>query len=455
MKRTGRKWRKGIILGGILLLVGCIVWIRMGAMPFGNSELKLGWVEHKNAQAWEARYMHFSGNRKGHLYSAEPLMHVSAKTEKGNLKIVIEDEQGGLLFSQTDIQSGEYDFEVPSRVQVSITAKGHKGSFDIRYRSPQIFLYGEAHAQKKILDRELELWGQYYHEKGMRHLFVEGAYYTAEFLNLWMTSENDDILDDVYADWKGTLGHNPEVKAFYKTIKKQYPETIFHGTDVGHQYESTGKRYLKYLEANGQEDSENYSLAQTAIEQGVRYYKTKDAVYRENTMTQNFISAFERLDGASIMGIYGTAHTNVEGMDYETQSVPCMANQLKTHFGVLLVSEDLTALSKTTDPLRFETLHVGGKDYKALYFGNEDIRTFSDTYISRDFWRLEAAYEDFKNQPTTGDVLPYNNYPMPVEEGQVFVIDYTKRDGSVKRMYYRSDGHLWQGLPSTQEFLIP
>lgn len=45
------------------------------------------------------------------------------------------------------------------------------------------------------------------------------------------------------------------------------------------------------------------------------------------------------------------------------------------------------------------------------------------------------------------DVLPYNNYPMLIETGQVFIIDYTKKDGSIERMYYRSDGNERINLP--------
>lgn len=80
----------------------------------------------------------------------------------------------------------------------------------------------------------------------MRHLFVELSYYTAEFLNIWMQSDNDNILELVYNDWNGTALYNPYTKEFFKNIKNKCPETIFHGTDVGHQYHSTGERFLLY-----------------------------------------------------------------------------------------------------------------------------------------------------------------------------------------------------------------
>jgi hypothetical protein len=235
-------------------------------------------------------------------------------------------------------------------------------------------------------------------------------------------------------------------------LKSQCPETIFHGTDVGHQYNTTGERFLKYLQSNKLEDSEKYLLTKEVIEQGKYYYGHSDDVYRENMMVKNFTREFDKLSGESIMGIYGAAHTGLEAMDY-SNSVPCMANQLKKLYGDNIHSEDLSSLAKDIEPYRVDIIQLGGKDYKALYFGKQDLAGFKD-YAYREFWRLENAYDDFKDRPKTQDVLPYSNYPMLIKTGQVFVIDYAKTDGSVIRKYYRSDGYVWNNWPSTEEFTV-
>ncbi len=54
----------------------------------------------------------------------------------------------------------------------------------------------------------------------------------------------------------------------------------------------------------------------------------------------------------------------------------------------------------------------------------------------------------------TNNGLPYDEYPMLVEEGQVFVIEHTKTDGSVERKYHRSDGFVWNDRLWTVEFLV-
>ena len=65
----------------------------------------------------------------------------------------------------------------------------------------EIYLYGEWHSDSHILDRELEIWGEYY-KKGMRDLFVEYPYTDAQFLNLWMQADDDELLDQQFKDWE-------------------------------------------------------------------------------------------------------------------------------------------------------------------------------------------------------------------------------------------------------------
>ena len=130
-----------------------------------------------------------------------------------------------------------------------------------------------------------------------------------------------------------------------------------------------------------------------------------------------------------------------------------MATQLKERYGDCVHSEDLTWIAKDIAPLRTDSITINDTEFIGLYFGKQDI-SFLEGYVSRDFWRLEDSYEMFKDMPTIGDVLPYDNYPMLIETEQVFVIDYTKTDGSIIRMYYRSDGNEYNGSPTTEGFKI-
>jgi len=113
---------------------------------------------------------------------------------------------------------------------------------------------------------------------------------------------------------------------------------------VGHQYSTTGQKYLDWLTQNGQEDSENYRLASENIEQGKQFYEAGDLVYREEKMVDNFKREIAGVDGESVMGIYGGAHLGgtVSGTD-----IPAMASQLKElyekeYHGILLLATEMT-----------------------------------------------------------------------------------------------------------------
>lgn len=319
--------------------------------------------------------------------------------------------------------------------------------------SGQIYLYGEQHGSRPIYEKELELWKQYYENDQMRHLFVEMSYYSAEFLNQWMQAEDDTILLELFADWEGTASDTEDNLEFLRAIKAECPETVFHGFDVGHQYETTGQRFLAQLEDDGKSNSEEYRLALDNAEQGAYYYSTASSPinpYREMKMAENFIREYENLDREPIMGICGSAHIQ-ESFQTENGPIDSMGFRLKERYGDMLLTEDLSGLAKDIPAVRTETLTAAGKKYEASFFGTQDLTGFFPDYVSRDFWRLENAYEDFKDLPKNGQVLPYSNYPMQIETGQVFVVDYTKTDGSVERHYYRSDGRMWNKEACTEE----
>ena len=315
----------------------------------------------------------------------------------------------------------------------------------------QIYLCGETHATEDHIQRELALWNDLY-QQGVRHLFVELPSYAASYLNLWMKADDDSILDRLYQEWSGTAMDSPVTRTFYQTIKAQYPETVFHGFDVGHQYNTTGNRYRLRLILSGQMGSADWALTQDTIRQGKTYYQTQDNAFRENQMAANLISAFEALpDGTSIMVITGSAHSNLYGMDV-SGTVPCLANQLRQAYGSALTAWNYSAALDYTRSGQTASIRMNGQLYSVVCLADQDLSALLPGYRSRTFWLVSDAYEAVKNLPLTGDVLPYNNYPCSVQPGQVFVLDYALSDGSALRLFYRADGTSYQGAPTTVGF---
>lgn len=205
-----------------------------------------------------------------------------------------------------------------------------------------IYLYGEAHGYKKCYDTEFEQWCKFYKE-GCRNLFVELPFYSAGFLNVWMKADSDELLDQWFEEINGTLSGNEYYKEFLREIKNDCPDTVFYGTDVGHQSDTTGARYLKYLEDNGLENSESYILAKECIRQGEEYRNEHTgqsgmSALRENYMVSNFIDAYTRCGGGKIMGIYGSYHTDPENVDL-------MAGRLKARYGDIIGSVKVSDLA--------------------------------------------------------------------------------------------------------------
>lgn len=98
-----------------------------------------------------------------------------------------------------------------------------------------VYLYGEEHAKEELIQQELELWENLY-AAGARNLFLEDGYASAQLLNRWMQAEDDTLLNEHFKAVQGTLGGSEVYRTFYEQIKQNCPETVFHGTDIEHQY---------------------------------------------------------------------------------------------------------------------------------------------------------------------------------------------------------------------------
>lgn len=317
--------------------------------------------------------------------------------------------------------------------------------------SGKVYLYGESHGVERILKKEYELWKDYYN-RGMRHLFVELPYYTAEFLNIWMKAEDDTILLKLQKNSEGTASDTPHTLEFYRKIKKSCPDTIFHGTDLGHQYDTIGEDFLKYLEEQNLIGTENHTLTKAAIKQGKIYYKyDKDPIYRENKMVENFIRELDKVGNTDIMGIYGAAHTGITDNNF-TNEVINMANQLNMVVPAI-ESTDLGPYKKITAPLRVDIIEINGKSYTALYFGRQDLNGFNN-YEYREFWLVEEAYSVYNKHFKTKDFLPTDNYPMKITTGNLYRVLYKDLDGKESSSYYISTGKKWKGRVVTESISI-
>ena len=314
----------------------------------------------------------------------------------------------------------------------------------------QIFLYGEHHGSIRQQDKQLEIWRDYYHNRNMRHMFIEFGFFVAEYLNVWMQSDNDDILYEFYNDWAADVPWIRTNLAFFRTIKCEFPETVFHGIDIGFSYWSAGARFLQHLKDNDMQGTERYLLTLKAIEQGKHHEQSGFChIFRVTSMAENFIREFDRLGNQSVMGIFGNAHVILGYRALGLPDIPTLADRLRERYGDSSVhTTDVPQLIMQTDPIRVDIIYINDVNYEASYFGTH-LEMYRNI-VAESFWRLENAYDDFSSRPTyNGWWRSFDTHPMVVEINQVIMVDTTFADGSIERMFFRSSaGEYMFGIPN-------
>ena len=320
----------------------------------------------------------------------------------------------------------------------------------------QILLCGEDHTDAGCKEQELALWRERY-AAGDRDLFLEMGAATAELLNRWMTTGDESFWDLVYRNWEGTLSQTELTEDFYRQLRADCPETVFHGIDMEHQYRTTGRFCLALLEKEGRQGSEVYRKVLRSVEQGERFYEgwdgdlfSRDNAYREETLAENFRDEYESIGRRRVMGIFGAAHTDPYGPDYYTASVPSMGAQLRERYGGGILCRDL----RGEDLPEETTLTVAGTEYEAIYYGEYPIAR-RDILRSGEYWRLADAYETFSQWERSGDALPGNEYPMSVRPGEAYAIHYTCWNNTDYWWYGVCDGALEDDGPLTTAEVIP
>ncbi len=301
------------------------------------------------------------------------------------------------------------------------------------------YLFGEIHGSEIVNIKELEIWKNFYN-CGLRHLFLEIPYFEAQFLNLWIKSEDDSVLDKLWIDNKGTAGNSVFDREFFIKIKISCPKTVFHGTDIGHAYNTTGKRYLESVLP----DSEEYRLALENIEQGRKYYeawqKNSDENYieakREKEMEKNFIREFDSVNG-DIVGFYGEAHvfseeTGTFGIEEN------MCSKIKNHYAekALFISE---LIKNKINPLYKTKIFLNGKNYDVSCFGDVYTPFDKDCEYIR-FFKIENPENDFSKFSEKENYIPEALYPVSINNGDVFVIDSLKNGEKFLRQIFVCNG---------------
>ena len=116
-----------ILLGAIILLL-----LFKNIVSFGSG-IAFGYTEHKSPGTWQATYSYFSGTKTGHLQGDKKTIQIKAETDQGALQVVIKDDSGQQIFTKEIKEAVSFTVEVPEKIEVTLSASGHKGGFAIHY----------------------------------------------------------------------------------------------------------------------------------------------------------------------------------------------------------------------------------------------------------------------------------------------------------------------------------
>lgn len=314
-----------------------------------------------------------------------------------------------------------------------------------------IILVGETHGIENIYNEELNLYRDFY-KKGGRHFFVELGYNTAQLLNFWMNREDDELLRIVHSNWQGTYAATESYFNFFIALKREFPETVFHGIDVEHQYKTNGLMYLNYLERNGLQDSPKHKMALLSQEQGQKYYKKNSDSYREKCLTENFIREYTALGDKDVFGVFGSSHTSktIKMPGY----FPTMGMNL-IRAGYDYSEFNLSGLAWVQTPYEMVRIRIDGEVFDAGFYGAQNLRGMKD-YDFREFYALSrCSIEDLNSHGRkfrkTGNYLPQSNYPMKLREDTVYIIDYYFMDGTMETEIHICDGKKKNGQMVTYQ----
>ncbi|MBR3609858.1 MAG: hypothetical protein IKL57_00110 [Oscillospiraceae bacterium] len=300
------------------------------------------------------------------------------------------------------------------------------------------YLFGEIHGSEIVNLKEFEIWQDFYN-RGVHDLFMELPYFYTGFLNLWMKSQNDDFFDLLFED--KTSGNSEFDKNFFRLIKEKCPKTVFHGTDIGHSFDTVGKRYIEALFS----DSEEYRKALENIEQGRIFYEylrnSEGTEYsdadniREKALAENFIREFDSVEG-DIVGIYGEAHVFSEGTgNFGIKSNMC--ERIKTHYGDRILI-DSKLLKNLISPISRSEIMIHGKNYESSYFG-KIFTPFDESCDYIEIYRIENPGNDFEKYERFENFIPEALYPCTLNKNDVFLIYSIKNGEYVQKQLFVCD----------------
>lgn len=117
----------------LVIAIAAVIIVNAAGLSTTRSATRIGYTGKEGWRNWTGSYVYLDGTMRKTLHpkTVPGVYHIAVETQAGSISIELLDADGNVIFSQTDIETGEFDVEVSGRIVAKITAKGHRGSFSI------------------------------------------------------------------------------------------------------------------------------------------------------------------------------------------------------------------------------------------------------------------------------------------------------------------------------------
>lgn len=216
-----------------------------------------------------------------------------------------------------------------------------------------IFFTGEQHGSIKSLEMNLYLTKYFVEKAGVRYILYEGGYAEAQYLNNYLDTGDESILDYIFEKSSGTMNYTMEN---YNLLKNIYEYNLALEKDKKIMFVGIDKenpqiaiKYIKSILPHKETDNQQVRIfnnilywltqdnylaeskialqlireSQQDIEEywGIDYFEieyllnnlveSEGQLFREDLLINNFIKLYEHLPKGKYFGQFGGAHTNL------------------------------------------------------------------------------------------------------------------------------------------------
>jgi hypothetical protein len=262
---------------------------------------------------------------------------------------------------------------------------------------------GENHTNRENCGVYLKLM-KYYYSLGVRDFAFESGYGSTLLLQHYIDTGNEECLEVILRNLKGSPACTQEVYNFYKELykwnSKLSQKIKLHGFDVEHQYATSGKAALfnsvlkKYNRIEGipgittpgtpqdlindfknnkgryssinAEDLKLYEKIINNIEQCINWYaRQQDDTLRENYMIGNFREILKETRGRKVFATMGANHASLNGQVDGPSINFTMASVLKNEIRIASIR-----LGQQADPNRWQHIIRINENLKTTPFNS-------------------------------------------------------------------------------------